>query len=38
MDIFSSNGGTDVGAMLEGLAQTEQGEALLKKVGLNSDK
>ena len=38
MDIFSSNGGTHVGAMLEGLAQTEQGEALLKKVGLNSDK
>ena len=38
MDIFSSNGGTNVGAMLEGLAQTEQGEALLKKVGLNKDK
>jgi len=38
MDIFSSAGGTNVGAMLEGLAQTEQGEALLKKVGLNSDK
>jgi flotillin len=38
MDIFSSNGGTNVGAMLEGLAQTEQGEALLKKVGLKSDK
>lgn len=38
MDIFSSNGGTNVGAMLEGLAQTEQGEALLKKVGLSSDK
>lgn len=37
MDIFSSAGGTNVGAMLEGLAQTEQGEALLKKVGLNSD-
>ena len=33
MDIFSSNGGTHVGAMLEGLAQTEQGKALLKKVG-----
>ncbi|HNV84185.1 MAG TPA: SPFH domain-containing protein [Arenimonas sp.] len=38
MDIFSSAGGTNVGAMLEGLAQSEQGEALLKKVGLNSDK
>ena len=38
MDVFSSNGGTNVGAMLEGLAQTEQGEALLKKVGLSKDK
>ncbi|MEO6173468.1 MAG: hypothetical protein ABIP02_10170, partial [Arenimonas sp.] len=37
MDIFSSNGGTNVGAMLEGLAQTEQGVALLKKVGLKAD-
>lgn len=34
MDIFSSNGGTHIGAMFEGFAQTEQGEALLKKVGL----
>lgn len=34
MDVFSSNGGTNIGAMLEGLAQSEQGEALLKKVGL----
>ena len=34
MDVFSSTGGTNVGAMLEGLAQTEQGEALLNKVGL----
>ncbi len=34
MDIFSSNGGTNIGAMLEGFAQTEQGEALLKKIGL----
>ena len=37
MDIFSSNGGTQVGAMLEGLAQSEQGESLLKKVGLKPD-
>ena len=34
MDIFSSSGGTNVGAMLEGLAQTEQGEACLEKVGV----
>jgi len=37
MDIFSSNGGTQFGAMLEGLAQTEQGEALLQKVGFKKD-
>lgn len=35
MDLFSSKGGTKVGAMLEGLAQTEKGEALLKTIGLN---
>lgn len=34
MDIFSSTGGTNIGAMLEGLAQTEQGKAVLKKVGV----
>lgn len=34
MDLFSSKGGTKVGAMLEGLAQTEKGEALLKTIGL----
>lgn len=34
MDIFSSTGGTHIGAMFEGFAQTEQGEALLKKIGL----
>jgi flotillin len=33
-DIFSSKGGTQVGAMLEGLANTEQGQALLNAVGL----
>lgn len=37
MDLFSSKGGTGVGAMLEGLAQTEQGEALLKKLKGNSN-
>lgn len=35
MDVFSSTGGTNLGAMLEGLAQTEQGEAILNKVGLS---
>lgn len=31
MDIFSSKGGTEIGSMLEGLAQTEQGKNLLSK-------
>lgn len=35
LDIFSSNGGTQLGAMLEGFAQTEQGKAMLQKLGLN---
>lgn len=34
MDIFSSKGGTQVGAMLEGLANTETGKALLEKAGV----
>lgn len=32
MDIFSSKGGTEVAAMLEGLAQSEQGQSLLNAV------
>lgn len=32
MDLFSSKGGTEIGAMLEGLAQTDKGQALLGKV------
>ena len=35
-DIFTSKGGTQVGAMLEGLANTEQGQALLNAVGLST--
>lgn len=31
MDLFSSQGGTEVGAMLEGLAQSETGQKLLGK-------
>lgn len=31
MDLFSSKGGTEVGAMLEGLAQTETGQNLISK-------
>lgn len=31
MDLFSSNGGTQIGSMLEGLAQTDQGQALVEK-------
>ena len=38
MDVLSSTGGTNIGAMLEGLAQTEQGEAILSKIGLNKTK
>lgn len=36
MDLFSSNGGTKVGAMLEALANTESGEALMKKLNLTN--
>lgn len=32
MELFSSKGGTEIGSMLEGLAQTETGQALLGKV------
>ncbi len=38
MDVLTSQGGTNIGAMLEGLAQTEQGEALLTKIGLKPGK
>lgn len=38
MDLFSSKGGTELGAMLEGLAQTEQGQSLLKKLGVKQEK
>lgn len=34
MELFSSKGGTNIGAMLEGLAQTEQGQALMEKYGI----
>jgi flotillin len=34
MDIFSANGGTQLGAMLKAFAQTEKGEALLGKIGV----
>ncbi len=34
MDLFSSKGGTDLGAMLEGLAQSDYGEKMLDKYGL----
>lgn len=32
MDLFSSKGGTELGAMLEGLAQTDKGQELLGKI------
>jgi flotillin len=34
MDLFSSNGGTKIGALLEGLAQSEKGDAALTKLGI----
>lgn len=37
MDLFTSKGGTNVTAMLEGLAQSEQGQSLLGKLGINQD-
>ncbi len=36
MDLFSSKGGTEVGAMLEGLSNTPTGQALLGKAGLGA--
>jgi flotillin len=38
MDLFSAKGGTNVSAMLEGLAQSEQGERILDKLGIHSSK
>jgi flotillin len=35
MDLFSSKGGTNVTAMLEGLAQSEQGSRLLDRLGIH---
>ena len=37
MDIFSSQGGTQVGAMLEGLANTDMGKAVLNTIGVKED-
>ncbi len=34
MELFSSKGGTDLAAMMEGLSQTENGQALLERLGL----
>lgn len=38
MDLFSSKGGTDLGAMLEGFAQSEYGMKVLDKYGLSIQK
>jgi flotillin len=35
-ELFSAKGGTQVGALLEGLANTDAGKALLKTVGVNT--
>ena len=34
MELFSSRGGTNLSAMLEGLAQSTQGQKLLEKLGI----
>ncbi len=36
MDVFSAKGGTELAAMLEGFAQSEQGSAILNKIGVKS--
>jgi len=38
MDLFSSKGGTHMGAMLEGLAQSEQGRSFLERMGIHNSK
>ena len=38
MDLFSSRGGTHVSAMLEGLAQSDEGKKLLDKLGIHQSK
>ena len=37
MDLFTSKGGTNVSAMLEGLAQSDKGKQLLDKFGISQD-
>ena len=37
MDLFSAKGGTQLGAMVEAFAQSQNGKALLSKVGLRDD-
>ena len=36
-DLFSSQGGTQVGAMLEGLQNTDAGKAVMNKLGIGTD-
>tara|TARA_R110001592_G_scaffold3525_16_gene19992 strand:- start:33877 stop:35220 length:1344 start_codon:yes stop_codon:yes gene_type:complete len=38
MDLFTAKGGTNMSAMLEGLAQSDQGQALLDKYGVKIKK
>ncbi len=38
MDILSSKGGTNIAAMLEGLSNSEQGKAILEKLGIKPEK
>jgi flotillin len=36
-DIFTSQGGTQIGAMLEGLQNTDAGKTVMKKLGLTEE-
>ena len=37
MDLLSSKGGTELGAMAEAFAQTDRGAAILRRLGLDTE-
>lgn len=37
LDVFSTNGGTQIAGMVEAIKQTDEGAALLKRLGIGSD-
>ena len=38
LDVFSTNGGTKIAGMVEAINQTDEGSALLSRLGINGDK